>query len=120
MSHLLSQREAASKWHMSRATIQRAIKDGKLSQTPNKRIDPAEMLRVFGEPRPVLNAISTPPKATSEADSLKAELVGLKAENAGLKTTIAAIEAHNESLKQAMMMLGHDRPRRRWWPWGKA
>jgi hypothetical protein len=49
---MLSQREAGSKWHVSRATIQRAIKRGKLSLTPHKTIDPAEMLRVFGEPEP--------------------------------------------------------------------
>lgn len=120
MSSQLSQREAASQWSLGRATIQRAIKDGKLSLTPDKRIDPAEMLRVFGEPRPVLNAISTPPKATSEADSLKAELVGLKAENAGLKATLDASRQTIDALKQSLALLIHDPPKRRRWPWNKA
>jgi hypothetical protein len=100
--------------------LHKAIKAGKLSITTDKTIDPAEMLRVFGEPRPASVAPPEPPKTTPDTSALEAELAGLKAENAGLKATVAAIEAHNESLKQALLMLGHDRPRSRWWPWGKT
>ena len=117
---MLSQREAASQWSLGRATIQRAIKAGKLSMTPDKRIDPAEMLRVFGEPEPARDAISTPPKPTTETTGLEAELAGLRAENAGLKATVEANRETIDVLKQSLALLGHDRAKRSWWPWGKA
>ena len=47
---MLSQREAAAAWGIGRTTIQRAVKSGRLSMTPDKTIDPSEMVRVFGEP----------------------------------------------------------------------
>lgn len=105
---MMSQREAALKWSLGRATIQRAIKDGKLSLTPNKRLDPAEMLRVFGEPRPVSDANPAPPKATPETTHFEAKIAALEA-------TVAAQAKHIESMDRAMLMLDHDRPRRRWW-----
>lgn len=133
MSHLLSQREAASKWHMSRATIQRAIKTGKLSLTMDKRIDAAEMLRVFGEPRPALNATSTPPKTIDPMDVyqhnlalMEAQKELLQAENAmlrdQLRETVAAKDANLADLRAEVLRLAHDRPRprRQWWRWGKG
>jgi hypothetical protein len=51
---ILSISEAARTWHMGRTTIQRAIREGKLSvmiqSNGNKGIDTSEMVRVFGEP----------------------------------------------------------------------
>lgn len=51
---ILSISEAARTWRMGRTTIQRAIREGKLSAAvqPNgiKGIDTSEMVRVFGEP----------------------------------------------------------------------
>ncbi len=116
---MLSQREAASQWSLGRATIQRAIRTGKLSLTPDKRIDPAEMLRVFGEPEPARSGLAEPSKTTTETTGLEAELAGLKAENAGLKATLEANRQTIDVLKQSLALLGHDRARRRWWPWGK-
>ena len=51
---ILSISEAARTWRMGRTTIQRAIREGKLSAAvqPNgsKGIDTSEMVRAFGEP----------------------------------------------------------------------
>lgn len=115
---MLSQREAATQWHLSRVTIQRAIKAGKLSLTPDKRIDPAEMLRVFGEPEPVRAGSSVPPETTHDTSGLEAELAVLRAENAGLKATVEATRETIDVLKQSLALLGHDKPSRRWWQRG--
>ena len=42
--------KAAKEWGVSRTTIYQKINDGELSRTSDKKIDTAEMLRVFGEP----------------------------------------------------------------------
>ncbi|AMN69031.1 hypothetical protein AK825_14320 (plasmid) [Psychrobacter sp. P11G5] len=46
----ISVTEAAKEWRLSRTTIYQKINDGELSRTADKKIDTAEMLRVFGEP----------------------------------------------------------------------
>jgi aconitase B len=50
---ILSISEAARAWRIGRSTLQRAIKEGRLSATNqangSKGIDTAELLRVFGE-----------------------------------------------------------------------
>jgi len=131
MSSHLSQREAALQWFLGRATIQRAIKTGKLSLTMDKRIDAAEMLRVFGEPRPALNATSTPPKTIDPMDVyqhnlalMEAQKELLQAENAmlrdQLRETVAAKDANLADLRAEVLRLAHDRPRRQWWRWGKG
>lgn len=52
---ILSISEAARAWGVGRSTLQRAIKEGRLSATNqadgSKGIDTAELLRVFGEAR---------------------------------------------------------------------
>lgn len=42
--------EASKSWGITRQTIYKKIRQGKLSQLANKKIDVAEMVRVFGEP----------------------------------------------------------------------
>jgi hypothetical protein len=124
----LSLREAASTWRLGRETLNKAIKSGKLSLTTDKQIDPAEMLRVFGEPRPVLKSEPRPPKTTLETSGLEAEIAGLKATLAGLEAAVSGkdeiIAAKDEviaALKQTNLLLTHEHPssprRRRWWPW---
>ena len=46
----ISLTKAAKEWGVSRTTIYQKVKDGELSRTADKKIDTAEMLRVFGEP----------------------------------------------------------------------
>ncbi|WP_182407552.1 plasmid replication DNA-binding protein [Psychrobacter sp. GP33] len=46
----ISVTKASTEWGVSRTTIYQKINDGELSRTSDKKIDTAEMLRVFGEP----------------------------------------------------------------------
>lgn len=115
----ISQREAAKRWGVSRATIQRHIAAGKLSAARDADgkhvLDPAEMQRLYGPPKSDSTApLDTPPVPVA-SDAV--ELAVLRAENAALKANLA-------DLREAMQRLTHDggpaRGRRGWWPWGKA
>ena len=46
----ISVTKAAKEWGLSRTTIYQKVNNGELSRTSDKKIDTAEMLRVFGEP----------------------------------------------------------------------
>jgi len=46
----ISLTKAAKEWGVSRTTIYQKVNDGELSRTADKKIDTAEMFRVFGEP----------------------------------------------------------------------
>ena len=46
----ISVTKAAKEWGVSRTTIYQKVNDGELSRNSDKKIDPSEMLRVFGEP----------------------------------------------------------------------
>ena len=46
----ISVTKAAKEWGVSRTTIYDKVNAGQLSRTSDKKIDPSEMLRVFGEP----------------------------------------------------------------------
>ena len=46
----ISVTKAAKEWGVSRTTIYDKVNAGELSRTSDKKIDPSEMLRVFGEP----------------------------------------------------------------------
>ena len=46
----ISVTKAAKEWGISRTTIYQKVNDGELSRNSDKKIDPSEMLRVFGEP----------------------------------------------------------------------
>ena len=49
---IISVTKAAKEWGVSRTTIYQKFNDGELSRTADKKIDTAEMIRVFGEPVP--------------------------------------------------------------------
>jgi len=46
----ISVTKAAKEWGVSRTTIYDKVNAGQLSRNSDKKIDPSEMLRVFGEP----------------------------------------------------------------------
>ena len=46
----ISVTKAAKEWGVSRTTIYQKLNSGELSRTADKKIDTAEMFRVFGEP----------------------------------------------------------------------
>lgn len=110
---MLSQRRAAQVWGVSRRTLQRAISTGKLSILADGTIDPAEMLRVFGEARggppapqggppepPVRHPLSQGNEAT-----LIAENQALRAALAVKEELIAAKDRHIGDLSQALRLL---------------
>lgn len=136
----LSKREAARQWGKARATIDRDVASGKLSLTGDKLIDPAEMLRVYGEPkgqqgRPKAEA-SEPEKATPEATEKTTEIMALQAKLQVAEAMLAAkddlLAAKDEllaskeqtlsALEGQLRLLTHDRPaepkRKRWWQRG--
>lgn len=125
---MLSQRQAAKEWAVSRVTIQRYIRDGKLSQTTDKAIDPTEMLRVFGEPPGRSSTGTTRPESTGESaapiKALQTELSVLRTRLADKDAIIAAQAANLADMRGQVQRLTHDsgpaRSRRSWWPWGKA
>lgn len=65
---LLTVSGASDTWGISRTTIYAKIKAGQLSQRPDKKIDTAEMLRVFGEPNAKKNVKRTKNKNGAEQE----------------------------------------------------
>lgn len=113
---ILSQREAARIWGVSRASIQRAISSGKLSLTSDKRIDPAEMVRVFGEPEPARIGPYEPVESTPEPPQLALTVARLEAENAALRELVKRADAERDrALETVQRLLVHEElPKRRW------
>lgn len=122
---MLSQREAAQTWRIGRETISAKIKSGELSLTSSQKIDPAEMLRVFGEPkaRPLKASQgrrnpseatqgqrpSRPPEATQDQGASHPDTTQLQAEIAHLKTLLVEKDARIEDLRGAMRLLTDQR-----------
>jgi len=106
---MLSQRRAAQAWGVSRATLQRAINGGKLSVLADGTIDPAEMLRVFGEAKggsqSGQNGPIVPPVGHSELAALQAEIQTLRAALAAKEELLSAKDAHLADLSQALRLL---------------
>lgn len=131
MSHLLSQREAARVWGVGRATLQRAISAGELSVSSEKLIDPAEMLRVYGEPKRnsgPAQSRQTGPLGPADEPPLnrpaQAAQAAQAAHQAILEATveardreIALLKANLEDLRSQVRLLTHEMPekKRRWW-----
>lgn len=110
---MLSQRQAAQAWGISRSTLQRAISKGNLSVLGSGKIDPSEMLRVFGEARsgpggppvgPSGPGVGHPLNQTQDP-ALEAENKALRAALAAKEELIAAKNRHIEDLSQALRLL---------------
>lgn len=124
----LSQRQAAKEWGVGRITIQRAIKDGKLTADADGRLDPADLLRVLGEPRGTAgDRPDEPSRTTPEPGVHEVEIARLRAEleaaHALLAAKDATISAKDETIA-ALRLLTHEqpattpaKPSRRWWQW---
>ncbi|MBT7755434.1 MAG: hypothetical protein HN726_04545 [Candidatus Magasanikbacteria bacterium] len=91
----LSMYEAAEQYGVSRTTIFRAVKDGKLSAEKEKRrgrtvtvIDTSELRRVYGEPAVADNGasdVSRETPATELVSRLESEIEALKADKSDLR-----------------------------------
>ncbi len=108
---MLSQREVARHWGVSRATIQRAIKAGKLSVLADKTLDPSEVVRVFGEPASRPDTRPTEPdEPTKSRVTTLPETAILEAEIGHLKAMLAEKDARIEDLRGALKLLTNQRP----------
>ena len=101
--------QAAKQGWPSRATLYRAIKNGKLSAAKDDRgapvVNTAELVRVYGEP------VSRDAPPSPQSDS--AQLAVLQAENARLREDLADARTHRDRL---MTLLETRAPARRgWW-----
>jgi hypothetical protein len=76
--------EASKAWGVARVTIYKKINQGKLSQLGNKKIDVAEMVRVFGEKKTKVNVqenVSTHNHLQSVQDAFLLEKIKILEEN---------------------------------------
>ncbi len=121
----MSQREAARIWGIPRITLQRAVKDGKISLTGDKKIDPAEMVRFFGEPRQVDEPAQKIQMRPHEPDAIGAENARLRAENVALRELVQRADAERDRALDMVRLLTHEKPAqepaqpRRWWHFGR-
>jgi len=121
----MSQREAARIWGVPRITLQRAVKDGKISLTGDKKIDPAEMVRFFGEPRQAHEPAQKIQLRPYEPDTLGAENARLQAENIALRELVQRADAERDRALDMVRLLTHEKPAqepaqpKRWWHFGR-
>jgi hypothetical protein len=118
--------EAAKQAGISKATLSRAIKNGRVSATRNDKggfdIDPAELLRVYPRNAATVTANgsmkrdATPSATVDETPALKAEVEGLRAQLAMMRDHADDLKAQRDSWqKQAetsQRLLADQRPRR--------
>ena len=118
----LTQRQAAQQWGIAWTTFRRAVKAGKVSVGADKRVDVAEMLRVYGEPvaQPETGASGPggtspgPPMVDAELAQLRADLAAMTVDRDRLRELVTA----KDETIAAMRLLTHQKPeKRRWWPW---
>lgn len=131
MAYTLGQ--AARAANVSKTTIQRAIKSGRLSASRqldgSYLIDPAELHRVFPPARRDGDgdgemASSVTVNATGElrieVEMLREQLALIKDERDNLRTERDRLLGVIETQAQQVKLLTDQRParRRKWWPWG--
>ena len=126
-------REAVKVFDVSRPTLTKALKSGKVSGVQDGKgrwqVDPSELARVYqrrspeaGKADKVLPGNLPTVNSLLQADA-KAELAALQAELEQEKIRRAAAEAlaeerakHIEDLRRMLPPPG-ETPRKRWWPW---
>ncbi len=126
---MLTMGEAAKEAGISKATLSRAIKNGRVSATRNDKggydIDPAELFRVYprntatGSANGSMKQDATPASTPNETPALRAEIEGLKAQLALMKSHADDLKDQRDGWqKQAegsQRLLADQRPVRRGW-----
>ena len=109
---LLTVTEAAEAAGVARSTLYRAIESGELTRAPDKRIDVAELVRVYGELRHVPgeegeggDTVATSADATPEAAAAAVDAGARADEAAWLRSLVdrqqATIEAQARELRES-------------------
>ena len=95
--------EASKAAGISRQSMYNHIKSGTISVTVDnagkKGIDHSEILRVFGEIKPIAQGAALGDGKMAPLDQSAAIIAELRAENAGLKTRINDLSDHIQTLK---------------------
>lgn len=75
----LSVSQAAKEWNVSRQTIYKYMRDGRLSKNHDGTVSASEMIRVFGEKKPRVSDVQQITVSDrQEIDSLQGEVTTLK------------------------------------------
>ena len=121
--------QAAIEAGVSKATLSRAIKSGKVSAKKNENggwdIDPAELFRVYpprntsnGSSNPSMKQTVTPAETANETAAMQAQIDGLKAQVDLMRESLDDLKTQREGWqKQAeasQRLLSDSRPRRSW------
>lgn len=127
----LSLREAVKHFDVSRPTLQKALKSGKISGVQDGQghwtIDPAELARVYQTRKSdtVKSAGILPDKLSSQNTHLSGEVEALRERLSEAEKRAAVAEAlaeergrHIDDLRR--MLPAPTQPRHKWWPWGRA
>ena len=127
----ISPRDAVKMYLVSRATLMRALSNGKISAEKTEaghwKIDSAELARVYA-PRPLsrtrsdhMNRTETPPEPALDHDA-KADDLDLAVRLAIAETALAAerektalLQRHLDDVRMMLSPPDDARPRRRWW-----
>ncbi len=129
----MSLREAVKHFDVSRPTLQKALKSGKISGVQDGQgiwtIDPAELARVYRPRRTDADKYDATEQAklTLENTPFTGEVEALKSRLAEAEQRAAVAEAladerarHIEDLRRMLPApQGPSPARKSWWPWGK-
>jgi hypothetical protein len=125
----LSPRDAVKLYQVSRATLMRALSDGKISAEKTDAghwlIDGSELARVYTlrasqktvsrvEPNQMIQR-ETPSRAGLSHD-LELRLARVEAELAAEREKVGLLERHLDDVRR-MLPAPDAKPRGRWWPW---
>lgn len=125
----LSPRDAVKMYQVSRATLMRALSDGKISATKTDaghwQIEPAELARLYA-PRSPQKAVGRhdpdqvsrvePDQNAAVDHALAVQLAQAKAELAAEREKVELLQCNLDDLRR-MLPPPDATPRRRWWPW---
>ena len=126
----LSIREAVKHFDVSRPTLQKALKSGKISGVQDGQgtwtIDPSEMARVYqprqgetvkfgGQEHNDLSTENTP--LHGQIETLKEKLAYAEKRAAGAEALAEERGKHIEDLRRMLPAPEASQSRRRWWPW---
>lgn len=127
----LSLREAAKYFDVSRPTLQKALKSGKISGVQDGQghwtIDPAELARVYQSrnPEPVKVGNDGPAKLSIQNTPLAGEVEVLRERLSEVEKRAAVAEAlaeergrHIDDLRRMLPAPAPAQSRRKWWQWG--
>ena len=119
----ISVSEAAKRYDVSRPTLQKHLKNGKISgeKVDGKgwQLDTAELARVYATRGALPDNLPDPLSSISSglSESLKAENERLRADLASANALAEARAKHIEDLRLMLPGPGGAKPRR-WWPFG--